>query len=170
MIELYKATRNDAATIATLHVRGWQDGYAGLIPQSYLDSLNIEERMARWSKNLADGSNVWISTYKGQPAGVIAFGAPINPVPAECLNCGEISMIYVLAEFYRHGVGGRLFTHALTSLRSENFQSAFLWILEGNTKGRSFYDKMGGTIISGAKQSITLSGESFEEIPYTWDL
>lgn len=56
MIEIIKATPEDAPLVARLHVGGWRDGYAGLLPQSYLDSLSIAERTERWHKNLADGS------------------------------------------------------------------------------------------------------------------
>lgn len=63
MIELTKATPEDASIVAHLHIMGWRDGYSGLLPQSYLDSLAL-----------------------------IGFGKPLNPIP-NCLLLEFITII-----------------------------------------------------------------------------
>ena len=170
MIEIIKATPEDASLVARLHVWGWRDGYAGLLPQAYLDSLSIAERTERWHKNLADGSTLWIANYNHEPAAIIGFGSPLNPVPAGLDNCGEITMIYTLAKFYRRGIGEQLFNHACTSLKDQGFKCCYLWCLEENIKGRSFYDKMGGKIVPDAEEIALIDGQPFKEIAYHWAL
>lgn len=170
MIQLVKATPEDAPLVARLHVSGWRDGYAGFLPQSYLDSMSIEERTQRWSKNLAEGSVLWIAKYNGEPAAVMGFGAPLNPVPHGLSECGEVRMIYTLAKFYRRGIGERLFNHARLSLKDQGFKGFFLWVLEDNVKGCSFYNKMGGKIVPQAAEFANIDGKEFKEIAYYWNL
>lgn len=170
MIELVKATLEDAPLVARLHVWGWRNGYADLLPQSYLDALDIDERTTRWTKNLVDGSEVWIAKHNGEPASVISYGAPLNPIPAGLSNCGELTMIYTLGKFYRRGIGEILFNHARTALKQQGFQKFYLWVLEDNIKGRSFYDKMGGKIVPNASTEATIDGQTFKEVAYYWDI
>jgi len=170
MIELVKATPEDAPLVAHLHILGWQDGYAGLLPHSYLASLDIQVRTEKWKKDLSAGSNLWIAKYNGEPAAVIGFSAALNSIPDGLSGYGEITMLYTLAKFYRHGIGKKLFTHAHTALKNQSFKGFFLWVLEENIKGRSFYDKMGGKIAPQATEFATIDGQPFKEIAYYWDL
>ena len=38
----------DAMAVARVHVRSWQVGYRGLLPDAYLDGLRAEERAERY--------------------------------------------------------------------------------------------------------------------------
>lgn len=42
------ACPGDAMEVAGVHVRAWQVGYRGLLPDAYLDGLRAEERAARF--------------------------------------------------------------------------------------------------------------------------
>jgi len=170
MIELTKATPEDASIVAHLHIMGWRDGYSGLLPQSYLDSLDIQERTERWHKNLTEGSVLWIAKYENEAAALIGFGKPLNPIPNGMSECGEVTMIYTLAKFYRRGLGEKLFNQARADLKNQGFKSFFLWVLEDNIKGRSFYNKMGGIIVPQASEVATIDGQHFKEIAYYWNL
>lgn len=169
-ITLIQAKPEDAPLVARLHISGWQDGYADLLPQSYLNSLDIKERTQRWRKSLSEGSVLWIAKYADEPAALIGFGAPLNPIPYGLSGCGEVTMIYTLGKFYRHGIGNILFNHARTSLKSQGFKGLYLWVLEGNIKGRSFYEKMGGSPVYNAFQITDIDGVSFKEMAYYWTL
>lgn len=46
------AVPDDAAGIATVHVKTWQFAYKGQIPNSYLDSLSVEKRTETWRTQL----------------------------------------------------------------------------------------------------------------------
>lgn len=169
-IDLIKATIEDAPIVAHLHVWGWRDGYAGLLPDDYLASLDIQERTHRWAKNIAEGSIVWIAKYDGEPAAVISFGAPLNPTPTGLSDCGELTMIYTLQKFYRHGIGKTLFNLARTSLADQGFTNMYLWVLADNIKGCSFYNKMGGKVIPHVSETATIEGKNFKEIAYHWNI
>lgn len=174
MIDIHQARPDDAIamTVAKLHIQGWQDGYEGLLPPSYLKGLNVFDRAETWKKRLEMGSVVWIATYHQIPAAVIAFGPPINPIPfpssEDMHHVGEISMLYTCKEFYRLGLGTALFRQACASLKAQGCDKIFLWVLEANQKGRAFYDKSGGTVIPHVQQSVTIDGMTFQEVPYSW--
>ena len=174
MIELRQATPDDALTVAQLHIAGWRDGYADLLPSSFLESLDIHQRAENWKKHLGDGSIVWIATYNTAPAGVVSFGPPLNPIPHPnphgLTACGEITMIYTLGQFYRLGVGTALFRHACDCLKREGYTRIYLWVLEDNKKGRAFYDRMGGHVVDNALQIATIGNAEFREIAYEWCL
>ncbi len=48
------ARAEDAEDIAGVHVRSWQAAYRGLIDQSVLDGLSVDERAAGWRRILAE--------------------------------------------------------------------------------------------------------------------
>src|SRR5438309_5691153 len=52
-LTLREATRADARAIAEIHVAAWRAAYRDLMPQSYLDSLSVEERAPMWEKTIA---------------------------------------------------------------------------------------------------------------------
>jgi ribosomal protein S18 acetylase RimI-like enzyme len=56
---------------------------------------------------------------------------------------GELYAIYVDPASWRQGVGGRVQTACLESLRGRGFAEARLWVLEGNAAARGFYDRSG---------------------------
>ena len=47
VLTVRRATPEDAAGVAGVHVRSWQVAYRGLLPDDYLDGLRPEDRMAR---------------------------------------------------------------------------------------------------------------------------
>src|SRR3972149_4160057 len=46
-VEIRTAVAEDAPGLATVHVRGWQLAYRGLMADEFLDGLSVEER-ERW--------------------------------------------------------------------------------------------------------------------------
>src|SRR5262249_17795116 len=53
-VRIRPAVLADASRLAELHVRSWQAGYRGLLPQSLLDDLDPVARLARWEAILQD--------------------------------------------------------------------------------------------------------------------
>ncbi|MEU6929538.1 hypothetical protein AB0A05_10295 [Streptomyces sp. NPDC046374] len=39
-----EAAPSDAAAVAAVHIRSWRAAYRGLVPDAYLDSLDVGER------------------------------------------------------------------------------------------------------------------------------
>jgi L-amino acid N-acyltransferase YncA len=51
-MEIRRAQAADALGVATVHVRSWQAAYKGLLPDLYLDQLDVERRRAGWARNI----------------------------------------------------------------------------------------------------------------------
>jgi hypothetical protein len=49
-----RARSSDVPEIAAVHVRAWQVGYRGHVPDAYLDAMNPAQRAAWWSTVLVD--------------------------------------------------------------------------------------------------------------------
>lgn len=50
----------DAQAIATLHIASWKVAYKGLLPDQFLDRLDVENRAQRWDEILAKGESTTI--------------------------------------------------------------------------------------------------------------
>src|SRR5207248_9531400 len=86
----------DAARLAWVHLRSWQQAYAGLIPDSYLEGLMdlLPDRTARWRRWLKEAPP-WVATSDaGQIIGFAGYG-PSRDEDATPSVTGEISGIYV---------------------------------------------------------------------------
>jgi GNAT superfamily N-acetyltransferase len=91
-----RARVEDAGGIARVSVRGWQSAYRGLVPDAYLDALDVEERRERWRERLEGGVCAFVVEQHG-----IAGYCRIDPP-------GDVASLYVLPERRRGGVGAAL--------------------------------------------------------------
>lgn len=165
------ATIDDVPSIAALHVAGWQGAYGGIVDQAYLDSLSIEQRKADWQKWLASGeTTVFIAEKDGRPGGFIAYGRTKTPPPGSSnirpTHSAEIYGLYLHPDFWRQGMGRALLQAAAVDLRDKKHKSLCLWVLDGNARGKSFYESMGGQRIG--KHMITIGPDDLKEICYGW--
>lgn len=139
------ATVDDAAVVAAVHVRSWQQAYRGLLPDAYLDTLSVERRREVWSRILAEthlphtGAFVLLDILD-----VIGFihVAPTrdDDLPA---STGEVTALYLTPSAWGRGGGRLLLDTAKASLKAAGFAAAGLWVLEANLAARGFYERQG---------------------------
>lgn len=164
-VRFREATIADCSAVARVHVRSWQESFAGIVPQIFLDGMSVERRARAFEEGFAAPSyKMYVAESAGH--GVIGFvdcGAPRENVGA---YAGELYAVYILPEFQRRGVGQKLFNLAAESLAGEGRCSMYLYALEASPY-RSFYEKMGGKVV-GRKQ-VEMVGARFDELVYGWD-
>jgi GNAT superfamily N-acetyltransferase len=56
---------------------------------------------------------------------------------------GEVWAFYVHPDSWGTGVAAELMVHTETRLKAEGFDTAVLWVLKDNPRGRAFYEKFG---------------------------
>lgn len=137
------ATVADADGLAVVHVRGWQEAYRGLMPQDVLDSLSITERAANWALFMEDperSSRTLVVERAGQIVGWAGYGPARD---ADAVGTGELWGIYAHPDAWSTGVGHLLIEAVEDALRGEGHEVAYLWVLEGNTRAASFYERHG---------------------------
>lgn len=131
-------TAGDAAVIAPVHVQVWRDTYAGLMPRSVLDGLDVGRTATRWRDWLTgDEPPRVLGAFEratGALAGWICVGAARDDdAPAAT----ELWVLNLAPE--HHGTG-----LAHTLMHRELAQGpAYLWVVEGNERAIAFYRKHG---------------------------
>lgn len=161
---LRPAEPNDAMDVARVHVRSWQAGYRGLLPDAYLDGLRPEDRAARYnfaSENVRDPVTI-VAVDDGMIRG-FATTSPARDldVPED----GELCALYVDPEWWARGMGKALIAAARQRLSETGFGSAVLWLLAGNDRADRFY-RMDGWMPDGLRRSDTMWGVTVDEVRY----
>ena len=163
------ATPNDAQAIARIRIQGWRFAYQGLISQDYLDSLSVAEDTERMRGYLSqfpqnsppsrsasvqgssDGKkqSFILAVRDDAVLGFCRFGAAPDKtdraesaVPAGTLN-GRLHSLYIDPGARGQGIGHALMSHALSTFAAWGCEHANLWVLEGNSRAISFYERQG---------------------------
>jgi ribosomal protein S18 acetylase RimI-like enzyme len=147
-IVLREARRGDELAVADVHIRAWQEAYRGLIPAEFLDALDPRERAARYTFEAADQAapTTVLAVEAGgegaseRIAGFVTFGPSRDE---DVQGFGEVYALYVHPDRYRGGVGRLLMAEARRRLREAGFTAAILWVLQGNTRAATFYEREG---------------------------
>ncbi|MFC7550800.1 GNAT family N-acetyltransferase [Plantactinospora sp. GCM10030261] len=149
VVTIRRETPDDAAAIAATHVRAWQTGYAGIIPDETLNLLNP----AAWAQRrrdlgtaAADHPFTTLVVEDGPAvAGFVTFGPyridqdrdRLDPAYAEILG------LYVEPSRWGNGTGRALFAAARAALAERGWTELRLWVLEDNRRARAFYERAG---------------------------
>jgi GNAT superfamily N-acetyltransferase len=159
-VRVRDAEPHDAAAIAACHVRTWQAAYAGVLPASFLVSLDPAPRERMWREEIERGGDVLVAERAGR---VLGF-ASVGPARDEA-DAGELYAIYVEPEAWSTGAGRVLMEAAVARLAERGFVEAILWVLEENPRARRFYERAGWATDCG-RQDLTLGGAAVAEIRY----
>jgi ribosomal protein S18 acetylase RimI-like enzyme len=162
------AVVGDAAQIAGVHVRSWQDAYRGLMPQEFLDGLDPAQRAEMWVRitSRVDGTRSGVLVAEDETAvrGFVAFG-PTRDGGEDPGLVGEISSIYLAREAWGTGCGRGLMAKALARLAEAGYQQATLWVVDSNARARRFYEAAGFQL-DGAEKLDERDGFPLVELRY----
>jgi len=143
-----RATQADAETIVDVHIRSWQWAYRGIIADTYLGSLGLPDVRRRRLEQRRQaleapphGQREWVAEWPGRVVGIAGTG-PSRDKDATPAT-GEVLAIYLEREAAGHGVGRALLKHIVDDLRQQGYTEATLWVLDGNTRARRFYEAAG---------------------------
>jgi GNAT superfamily N-acetyltransferase len=165
------AAVDDALGIAQVHVTGWQAGYAGLLPQEYLDALSVEQRAQRWASSIGAPDARSLATLVADSDGHIAGWATIGRSRDDdaASGTGELWGIYAHPAWWGVGVGHALHLTAITRLHDAGLVEATLWVLEGNARAARFYERH-GWVADGATKTDWRDDVRLDEVRYRLDL
>lgn len=159
------ATADDVVQIASVHLDSAMTAYRDIFPDS-APAPTYEELLSRWSewiRNATATDRNLLAVFESTPTGIARAGAdPSDP------SVGHLSRLYVRSTSWGHGIGSALFVAALDHLRSAGFGSATLWVLEGNTRARSWYERL-GWVPTGQRKTV-FEPASIDDIGYRIDL
>jgi ribosomal protein S18 acetylase RimI-like enzyme len=160
------ATVVDAPALGRLHVATWRAAYAHLVPGEVLDAISEEARASRWARILAESPDAaLVAEREGELLGFASVG-PGRDDDAAPGRTGELYALYVGPVHWGTGVGWRLWRAARQALQADGYDEVTLWVLEGNRRGRAFYERAGFVLDAGSRKTIDFHGVPLPEVRY----
>ena len=161
------AASSDAAAIAALHAESWRSAYRGLYPDEFLDGPILEERLRFWKARMhepdPDRRHVIAAVAAGELIGFACVLLDAEPAWGPLLD-----NLHVKPAFKGHGIGARLFTASREwAAGAAPGQRMHLWVMEGNTAARRFYDRLGGTLAERTTADVA-PGRQLTVLRYVW--
>jgi ribosomal protein S18 acetylase RimI-like enzyme len=168
MVTIRQATAADAPGIARVHVDTWRSTYQGIVPQAFLDSLDLEARTKQWEEWLVrEGVRVFVAEDAGAVCGFISGGTLHDKVHVAALKYdSEIYTLYVLAAAQGRGAGRELMSALAHRLVQDGLMRPVVWALEENP-WCAFYERLGGKRV--AQKMIEIGGTQLSDIAYGWE-
>ncbi|MDE2427686.1 MAG: GNAT family N-acetyltransferase [Burkholderiales bacterium] len=168
-VSLRRATVADAQAIAKVRIESWQATYRGMIPDSYLDAMRLEDSMLHWKQILqalpeaGDRVCVYVAECEGQ---VIGFASGmLLPEPKLGMQ-SELTAIYLRPAWQRSGIGRRMVQKVARTLQAQGAESLLVWVISGNAPARNFYEELGGVLL--LEQAFSWDGMDLMEAGYGW--
>ena len=122
------ATPEDAAAVAEIWRDGWRDGHLGLVPDALVAVRTDESFRTRAADRVGDTT---VAAVGEQVAGFIMVADD------------EAEQVYVSARHRGAGVADVLLDEAERQIRENGHAVAWLAVVDGNARARSFYERRG---------------------------
>jgi len=151
-VQVRRARVGDEWAVAEVHVRSWQVGYRGLIPDDYLEDLRPADRAEAYAFGGDD------------PLTIVAVTDRIRGFASMSPGEGVLGAFYVDPEAWGTGLGRALIVEVERRL-AQHHPEATLWVLAGNVRARRFYEA-GGWRPDGGEQRDRVWGVTVDEVRY----
>jgi GNAT superfamily N-acetyltransferase len=161
-----RATAGDAPGIARVRIDSWRTTYRGMIPDAYLDGMQLEASVALWDRVLTAGPNttsVFVSDHGREIVG-FACGTMLKE-PKHGFDA-ELAAVYLRRDFQRVGLGRRLVGAIVDAQRAHGATALLTWVIAGNKGARAFYEGLGGELF--VEQPFQWDGMDLVEAGYGW--
>ena len=143
------ATADDAEELVRANELAWNAGMAQVVDKRLDELAPFEGRVTRYREGIAavpPGTRLWVAEREGRIVG------HANVVVEEAR--GELSALYVVPEEWGSGVAAALHAEAVAGMRELGAAEAILWVVEGNTRARRFYEREGWSADGETKSSM----------------
>lgn len=166
--EIRPLASDDALGLATVHASSWKTTYRGIVQQSYLDKISIEQRLPGAERRAnAPNMNCFVAANlkTQQIVGFVDVGVCREKnIDAD----GEVYALYLLQEFQGKGLGRLLFEKGVEILKGQGLRRMMVSVLQENHSSRRFYEKMGGKYIG--SDHVDLDAVRYPTATYLWEL
>ncbi len=148
MITIRRASAGDAGGIAAVHVEAWRETYRGLIPDAYLDRLDVLSRTRRQADRLLSEREE--ATFVAESAGgIVGFAICGRGRGGPDPRWGEVQALYLLDRAKGRGGGRRLMASCSRWLEERGRLPFLVWVLTANFRAIGFYRHLGGRPAAG---------------------
>ena len=168
-IPIRPATAFDGPAIAAMKWRSWRVAYRGLVPDEFLDRLEINPPVAYWIGvgTLAPSRRhrVLVAGRQGTVLGMVDL-RPTRDDDLDQETVSEIVMLYLEPTLRRRALGRRLMDAAVAEAQASGISDLRLWVVEGNRSARAFYEAQGWEPDGSAKTFDLGDGLGLAEVRY----
>lgn len=158
------ATAEDGPTVAAVRLQSWRTTYRGVVPDSYLDTMDANEPLwCEIASGEEPGTELCVCEVEARIVGFACFG-PARPLQFDF--SGELYATYFLREAIGKGYGAAVMLAATNGLKRLGHDDMILWVLESNGRAQRFYEQFGGVRVENSRQSFQIDGKTFWEVAY----
>lgn len=166
-----KANINDAKEIAHIRVDGWKTAYKGLIPDSFLDTLNYDIEASRIKSKIDKTDPEFTSdilVYE-EDSKVLAYAYYGKALDSSFANYqSEVLALYVLPAKKGMGIGTKLMNEIKELLSKQGYRNMIVWCLKGNYSSIKFYEHLGGVVKE--EREFEIDGMKVTELGIVYEL
>ena len=153
-LRIDKAKRDDARKIGVCHYNCWQETYAGLIADEYLNGMDVAQNMERFEALYSqNGANEYVVRDGFEIVGFVVI-SPARDAYAPC----EVRGLYLRKSCQGYGNGRVILEFDKEKCGGQQF---YLWCLSTNA-ACGYYAHMGGREI--ARKHILIGEQEYEVI------
>ena len=166
-VHLRRATIEDAAGIAQVHVDGWQRAHLGMLSVMYISCMSSRGREEFWRHELNVGAadrKPWVALLDERVIG-FASGGMARDDDVE-RGTGEIYQLFVDPECWEKGIRTNLIEHVARDLQQHGFDRVIFWILAADSTMRQFAEFV-GFHTDGTNRMEDCGETQVEELLYT---
>jgi ribosomal protein S18 acetylase RimI-like enzyme len=157
---------DEAKVIAEIRVKTWRTTYQGMIPDSVLEKLSVDES-EKFTRQAIGGEikKLFTLVCVDQNEDVIGFVIAGKRRADDAQFDAEIFALYVLKSHQGQGAGRMLMMAAVGRLVQTGYQSMLIWVLAGNP-AIGFYQHLGGKAVR--EKQDDFDGKTLIEIGLGW--
>jgi RimJ/RimL family protein N-acetyltransferase len=163
---LRSATFADAADIARIQVKGWKVAYKGILPESELACLDIDDRKRFWRRRLMEMPGVVFVAQNSEEIAGFCDLLPVRSDEPNTVDPLEIMAIYISPQQWRRGIGRLFLQRALVYAEQEGYRNIILWVLLANLPARKFYEAFGFREDGAQKTETMMDRSRIPELRY----
>jgi len=158
---LRRAVSEDAMAVAEMHVRSWQVGYRGLVPDEDLDALRPESWADRYTFG-SDAASDPMTVVAVRDDAVVGFVTTAPTFDDDVDGAGQLCALYVDPAAWGSRIGSTLLRAGRKNLVDRGFTDAVLWVLVGNERAERLYGSDGWEP-DGARRTEEIRGIEVDE-------
>lgn len=145
-LSVRRASPDDAAQIAAVHVASWRSAYSAQMPTEALDALSVDDRAVAWrtALMLPTSDTTFVAEADGDIAGFATVGLPQH-AGDRLPGWAEVLTIYVADDVAGRGIGRALMRAAEAEMARNGAATGILWVLDTNEAAYRFYESVGWT-------------------------
>lgn len=168
-VQIRESRLSDTVEIAELHQAAWKVAYKGIIHQSYLDGLDLDNRTQKWKKILSEGKTDQYKHFVALDGDrIVGFADVGEPRDEGMLNHAEMYAIYLHPDYFSRGIGAQLFDAVKQQALTFGYEALYVLVMVDNYRARKFYERMGATMVENGVFDIEIDDKPYKEMKYHW--